>query len=203
MSVPGAEGRRQHPSVAAELLHFFGEVEVVFGLWALVLLAAMVFYVGWEPARHYFNDGVNYTEAALRRRDHGARLDAADHRVRRRRTAARGQCRARHACGMVGGDSRSIGPMLGSFITEPAAMTICALLLGRQFYDLAAKHTAEVRDARAAFCERFDWRHAHALRRAARADGRAALGLDDRASCSDTSAGAPCWRSSCRRWPTS
>ncbi|MDQ6655842.1 MAG: putative Na+/H+ antiporter, partial [Verrucomicrobiota bacterium] len=30
----------------------------------------------------------------------------------------------------------SIGPLLGSFITEPAAMTICALLLARQFYDL-------------------------------------------------------------------
>jgi hypothetical protein len=29
-----------------------------------------------------------------------------------------------------------IGPVLGSFITEPAAMTICALLLARQFYDL-------------------------------------------------------------------
>jgi hypothetical protein len=28
------------------------------------------------------------------------------------------------------------GPLLGSFITEPAAMTICALLLARQFYDL-------------------------------------------------------------------
>jgi hypothetical protein len=30
----------------------------------------------------------------------------------------------------------AVGPLLGSFITEPAAMTICALLLGRQFYDL-------------------------------------------------------------------
>jgi hypothetical protein len=29
-----------------------------------------------------------------------------------------------------------IGPLLGSFITEPAAMTISALLLARQFYDL-------------------------------------------------------------------
>jgi hypothetical protein len=29
----------------------------------------------------------------------------------------------------------TIGPLLGSFITEPAAMTICALLLARQFYD--------------------------------------------------------------------
>jgi hypothetical protein len=30
----------------------------------------------------------------------------------------------------------TIGPVLGSFITEPAAMTICALLLARQFFDL-------------------------------------------------------------------
>ena len=30
----------------------------------------------------------------------------------------------------------TIGPLLGSFITEPAAMTICALLLSRQFFDL-------------------------------------------------------------------
>ena len=30
----------------------------------------------------------------------------------------------------------TIGPFSGSFITEPAAMTICALLLARQFYDL-------------------------------------------------------------------
>ncbi len=30
----------------------------------------------------------------------------------------------------------TIGPVLGSFITEPAAMIISALLLARQFYDL-------------------------------------------------------------------
>src|SRR5262245_4072399 len=32
--------RKPGPSPAAELLHFFGEVEVVFGLWAVVLLVA-------------------------------------------------------------------------------------------------------------------------------------------------------------------
>src|SRR5262245_5254249 len=36
------------PSVAAELLHFMGEVEVVFGLWAIVLLVAMVVSKGWD-----------------------------------------------------------------------------------------------------------------------------------------------------------
>ena len=39
-----------------------GEIEVVFGLWSIVLLIAMVTYAGWETATHYFNDGVNYTE---------------------------------------------------------------------------------------------------------------------------------------------
>lgn len=28
----------------------------------------------------------------------------------------------------------TVGPLLGSFITEPGAMTIAAMLLGRQFY---------------------------------------------------------------------
>src|SRR4029453_6423817 len=31
-----AEQRTPQPSIAAELLHFLGEVEVVFGLWAVV-----------------------------------------------------------------------------------------------------------------------------------------------------------------------
>ena len=34
-----AEGRPPVPNVAAEILHFFGEVEVVFGLWAVPLLS--------------------------------------------------------------------------------------------------------------------------------------------------------------------
>ena len=36
-----ALGRRETPSVRAELLHFLGEIEVVFGLWAVVLLFAI------------------------------------------------------------------------------------------------------------------------------------------------------------------
>ena len=43
-------------------MHFLGEVEVVFGLWAVALVAAMTAYVGWETATHYINDTVNYTE---------------------------------------------------------------------------------------------------------------------------------------------
>ena len=49
--------------MAAELLHLCGEVEVVFGAWALVLLVAIAAHRGWETARHYVSDTVVYTEA--------------------------------------------------------------------------------------------------------------------------------------------
>ena len=128
-----AAGLRPVPGVWAEVLHFFGEVEVVFGLWAIVLLVAMTAYAGWPASQHYFNDTVTYTEAlfvvvimAL----------ASTRPVVGLAEAALGQV-ARIGRGSVAAWWMAIliiGPLLGSFITEPAAMTICALLLARQFY---------------------------------------------------------------------
>ncbi len=134
-----AEARRQGkpavPSVWAEVLHFLGEIEVVFGLWAVVLLAVMVAYAGWETTIHYFNDTVNYTEplfvvvimalAATR-----PIIVFAENALRR--VANLGHCTPAAWWLSI----LTIGPVLGSFITEPAAMTICAVLLARQFYDL-------------------------------------------------------------------
>ena len=57
-----AAGLPSRPSVAAEMLHFLGEVEVVFGLWTVPLLGAILFTHGWITAAHYANDTVNYTE---------------------------------------------------------------------------------------------------------------------------------------------
>ena len=130
-----AEGRRLTPSVAAEMLHFFGEVEVVFGLWALVLLAAMVTYIGFEPTKHYFNDEVNYTEplfvvVIMALASTRPIIGFAESALRVVASAGRGTPAAWWAAILI------VGPILGSFITEPAAMTICALLLARQFYDL-------------------------------------------------------------------
>ena len=128
-------GRAPTPSVRAELLHFLGEIEVVFGLWAIVLLIAMTAYAGWDIAKHYFNVGVNYTEPlfvvvimALA----GIRPIIAFAEAGLRRVASLGRCTPAAWWLTI----LTIGPLLGSFITEPAAMTICALLLARQFYDL-------------------------------------------------------------------
>jgi hypothetical protein len=132
-----AAARRQaaSPSVRAEVLHFLGEIEVVFGLWAVVLLVAMTAYAGWQAASHYVNDTVIYTEAlfvivimalAATRPVIGFAEGAL-----RRVAAAGGATPAAWWVAIL-----TIGPLLGSFITEPAAMTICALLLARQFFDL-------------------------------------------------------------------
>jgi len=130
-----AAGRPATPSVAAELLHFFGEVEVVFGLWAVVLLMVMVGYGGWAAAQHYFNDDVNYTEALfvvviMALASTRPIVSFAEAALQRLANAGRGTPAAWWVTILI------VGPLLGSFITEPAAMTISALLLGRQFYDL-------------------------------------------------------------------
>jgi hypothetical protein len=130
-----AAGRPDEPSIAAEVMHFVGEVEVVFGLWAVVLAVAIITTRGWETALHYINDTVNYTEALF------VVVIMALASTRPVVTFAEGALRSVARLGRETPAAwwfaiLTIGPLLGSFITEPAAMTICALLLARQFYDL-------------------------------------------------------------------
>ncbi len=130
-----AAGERPAPSVAAEVLHFFGEVEVVFGLWAIVLIFAMVWYAGWETSKHYFNEQVVYTEALfvvviMALAATRPIVTFAESALRTMARVGRGTPAAWWITILI------VGPLLGSFVTEPAAMTISALLLGRQFFDL-------------------------------------------------------------------
>jgi hypothetical protein len=130
-----AEGRESSPSIGAEILHFLGEVEVIFGLWAIVLLAAITLGEGWDAAKHYVNDTVTYTEPLF------VVVIMALASSRPIITFAEGALRRLAALGGATPAAwwlaiLTVGPILGSFITEPAAMTICALLLARQFYDL-------------------------------------------------------------------
>ena len=130
-----AAGEPARPSVAAEMLHFLGEVEVVFGLWTIALLTAMTAYAGWTTAKHYLNDTVNYTEplfvvVIMALASTRPIVGFAEGALQKVADLAGGTPAAWWAAILT------IGPILGSFITEPAAMTICALLLARQFYDL-------------------------------------------------------------------
>jgi putative Na+/H+ antiporter len=135
-----AAGRAPTPSVAAELLHFLGEVEVIFGLWGVPLVIAIGVSRGWTTATHYLNDTVDYTEpmfvvVIMALASTRPIVELAEGALRR--IANIGACTP--AAWWI--TILTVGPLLGSFITEPAAMTISALLLARQFYDLEPSHT--------------------------------------------------------------
>jgi hypothetical protein len=130
-----AAGRPPRPSVRAEILHFLGEIEVVFGLWALPLSAAIVATNGWSVATHYLNDTVNYTEPLF--------VVVIMALASTRPVVLLAESSLRWLAGLGGATPGAwwiviltVAPLLGSLITEPAAMTIGALLLARQFYDL-------------------------------------------------------------------
>jgi len=133
------ERRPSLPSVAAEVFHFLGEVEVVFGLWAVVLLVAMVVYGGWAAAVHYFDEAVTYKEPLF--------VVVIMTLAATRPIVGLAESWMRRLANVGGGSPTAwwisiltFGPILGSFMTEPAAMTISALLLARQFYALNPSH---------------------------------------------------------------
>lgn len=120
-------------SFAAGILHFLGEVEAVFGIWVLPLFGLLLWRIGWKATRDYLEDTVNYTEALF------VVVIMAISSTRPVLRLAE-QCLSFFARLGGGGPGAwwlailTLGPVLGSFITEPAAMTISALLLARQFY---------------------------------------------------------------------
>jgi putative Na+/H+ antiporter len=129
-----AEKRPIRPSVTAELLHFFGEIEVVFGLWAVVLAVALSMYAGLDTATHYFNDTVDYKEALfvvviMTMAATRPIVGFAESMMKTAAAAGSGTPAAWWLAILI------VAPLLGSLITEPAAMTIAALLLSRHFFD--------------------------------------------------------------------
>jgi hypothetical protein len=128
-----ATGRRPAPSVAAEILHFFGEIEVVFGLWTVPLLIAIVSARGWDTAVHYLNGGVDFTEpmfvvAIMAMASTRPIVELAESTLRRVANLGAATPGAWWLSILI------VAPLLGSLVTEPAAMTIAALLLARQFF---------------------------------------------------------------------
>ena len=117
----------------AGLLHFLSEVEAVFGMWAFLLIVALFLISGKDEAVRYLEER-SYTEPMF---------VLAIMIVAASRPILQGVTR------IVGLMARilpmpstlafyflclSVVPLLGSFITEPAAMTLAAILLRDAFY---------------------------------------------------------------------
>jgi hypothetical protein len=122
----------RHPRHAG-LLHLLGEVEVVFGFWAFVLVASMALLAGTDQAIAYA-ESLQYTEPLF---VFVVMVVAASRPV------------LSIVQQVLGSVARwvplptplvqawlglAIVPLLGSLITEPAAMTLAALMLANQIF---------------------------------------------------------------------
>ena len=119
----------------AELYHFLGEVEAVFGIWAIALVGTIFFFYDWKTTVNYISYRVNFTEAIFV----VVIMTLASTRPILKFTE---QIMWKIA-NLLGGTLTAwwftiltLGPVLGSLITEPAAMTISALMLANKLYDL-------------------------------------------------------------------
>ena len=127
---------REPVSFRATIFHFLGEVEVIFGIWLIPLLICLVVMEpdGLSAAASYI-DSRNYTEPMF------VVIIMA---IASSRPVIQFAETCMRAIASIGKKSPAawwltiliIAPLMGSFITEPAAMTIAALLLGQQFYHL-------------------------------------------------------------------
>ncbi|MBB5037059.1 putative Na+/H+ antiporter [Prosthecobacter dejongeii] len=122
-------------SIQENLLHFLAETEVVFGLWAAALFAGIVVLKGSVHEAVVYIESLNYTEPKF---------------VLVVMVVAATRPVVKMAEGLISGIARLlpmqeamafyvaalvVGPLLGSFITEPAAMTLLALVLKRRYFD--------------------------------------------------------------------
>ncbi|MDE1941689.1 MAG: putative Na+/H+ antiporter [Betaproteobacteria bacterium] len=119
----------------AGLWHLLGEVEAVFGFWALILIVAL-FAINGEKAAVSYMDSRNFTEPMFV----FAIMVIAGTRPVLQTVLAGVNLVARLTPlqGSLGIYLAVLGvvPLLGSFITEPAAMTLAALILGDRIFSV-------------------------------------------------------------------
>ncbi len=127
-------GHLAHTRTAhAGLWHLLGEVETVFGFWAFVLLVFMALAYGWGTASTYL-DNQHFVEPMF---VFVIMVIAASKPVMQLASdSVRSVGRVLPAKPAIAGYflSLSLVPMLGSLITEPAAMTLAALMLRERVF---------------------------------------------------------------------
>jgi hypothetical protein len=128
----GRQGGTRRPW-PQQVAHLLGEVEAVFVVWALVLVAAVAGLRGAHAAGTYLTAGLDFSQPAF--------VLVVMAVASSRPILALAESGLSRVAAMGGGGIGAwwlsillLGPLLGAVITGPAAMTISALLLGRQVY---------------------------------------------------------------------
>lgn len=122
-------------SIPENILHFLAETEVVFGLWASALFVGVAALEGSIPAAVDYIESLNYTEPkfvlvimVVSATRPVVRLAEQFIEMVSRLLPLKPAVSFYFAALFV-------GPLLGSFITEPAAMTLLAMVLKRRYFD--------------------------------------------------------------------
>jgi hypothetical protein len=118
----------------AQLFYFMGEVEAVFGIWLIPLFVAIIAFHGWSTMVDYVGH-VNVADAIfvvviMAMASSLPILRFTETVIAKVSAIGKGTPASWWLTILT------LGPLLGSFITGPAAMTICALLLRHRFYSL-------------------------------------------------------------------
>ena len=117
----------------AGIFHLLGEVEVVFGFWAMVLFGVFMAMQG-KPAALAYVDGLNFTEPLFVFAIMVVAASRAVLQISRQLVAFNARLLPLPPATAYFLVVMSLVPLLGSFITEPAAMTLAALILRDGFY---------------------------------------------------------------------
>jgi len=132
-----AHWAHQHPkgSFKESVLHFMAETEVVFGVWAAALFAGLAAVKGSVKDAVYHIESLNFNEPKF---VFVVMVVAATRPVVRLAE----KIISLSSRALPGPESLTfymaaliVGPLLGSLITEPAAMTLLALVLKRRYFD--------------------------------------------------------------------
>ncbi|HLB53191.1 MAG TPA: putative Na+/H+ antiporter, partial [Chlamydiales bacterium] len=128
-----ATTRKREKSVLVQILYLLSEVEIIFAFWAVPLFISMVATFGWKIALEYMNTR-DYTEAIF--------VTVLLAIASTRPIVNFAEKTIRECAKMLGGSLSAwwftlltVGPILGSLITEVGAMILCALLFSRQFFE--------------------------------------------------------------------
>lgn len=127
--------QRMPVSFASTLCHFLGEVEVVFGLWIIPFAFICNHYYSMEDFLFYIDRDTSFTEPLFVA---VVMVVASSRPIYRlaENTLKFGASIGKGTPAAWWLSVLCIAPLLGSFITEPAAMTLAAILLSKKFYQL-------------------------------------------------------------------
>jgi len=119
----------------AGIFRFLGEIEAVFGIWAIGLGISIVIFYDWQTVVYYIGHKVNYFEPLF--------VVVIMTIASSRPILKMFELLLWKIARLLGGTLEAwwivlltLSPLFGSLITGPAAMTITACLLADKFYDL-------------------------------------------------------------------